>query len=377
MKRPRSPDYRQVVPDSGGRAQQGQYSRYERPPPAMRQDEYGRPLRVRDDYRPARPATPPRGGYRGRDEYSPHGRDTYDAGYDRRRSRSPYGYNEPARYRERSLSPRRREANEDSDLQIPRRDSHNIPDVQIILMDQLDHGFVSWVEAEIRSRGVQVQTMFLSSRLPLQTVIRRQILEGVHAVSKLDFGSQVSSKIPLQVFDRQGGADNVRFDEYLDLEPRIAAELVLRAKQTQVQSQGPVYTRPQFAAGQSYQPSAAPAATNIASLVGQLDNATLQKLLSTINTPQQPQNAQAVAANSQLDLVSLLSGLQPQQPPQQSYQQAYQAPPPATYAGNPALNPALASLLGNVAPQAPANQNQPQSAQQVQNIMAQLARFRQ
>ncbi len=248
----------------------------------MRQDEYGRPLRVRDDYRPVRPATPPRGSYRGRDEYSPHGRDAYDAGYDRRRSRSPYCYNEPTRYRERSLSPRRREANEDSDLQIPRRDPHNVPDIQIILLDQLDHGFVSWVESEIRSRGVQVQTMFLSARLPLQTVIRRQILEGVRAVSKLDFGSQVSSKIPLQVFDRQGGADNVRFDEYQDLEPRIAAELVIRSKQTQAQPPTPVYAQSQFAAGQSYQPPvASPAAANIASLVGQIDNELAQIYTST------------------------------------------------------------------------------------------------
>lgn len=89
-------------------------------------------------------------------------------------------------------------------------------------MQELDRGFVSWVEGEFRARGVKVETMFLSPRLPLDAVIRRQILEGVHAVSQLDMRSQNSSKIPLQVFDRQGGANNVRFDEYRDLDPRIA-----------------------------------------------------------------------------------------------------------------------------------------------------------
>jgi hypothetical protein len=243
-------------------------------------------------------------------------------------------------------------------------------------MEQLDRGFVSWVEAEIRGRGIKVEVMFLNPRLPLQAVIRRQILEGVHAVSKLDMRCQHSSKIPLQVFDRQGGANNVRFDEYQDLEPKIAGELVLRAKQIQIplQAPNPQYGQPPFAAGQTYQPSLpAPPAANLASLVGQLDNATLQKLLGTYQTPQQQQNAPAAATNNSIDLAGLLGGLRPQQP-QQSYQQPQPAPDP--YA-NLVSNPALASLLHNAAPPQPTQTQPQQSDQQVQNIMAQLARFRQ
>jgi nuclear polyadenylated RNA-binding protein 3 len=370
------------MPDRGGR--QGRNSgvdRYDgRSAPNVRVDEYGRPLRSRDDYRPVRSPTPPRANFRGRDDYGPRGRDSY--GRDRRhsRSRSPYGHRDNGRYRERSLSPRMREANEDTDLQIPRRDARDVPDVQIILMEQLDRAFVSWVEGEMRARGVKTEAMFLSPRLPLQAVIRRQILEGVHAVSQLDMRSQSSSKIPLQVFDRQAGANNVRFDEYRDLDPKIAAELVLRSKQTAPQITAQPYVQPQFAPpNQSYQPpvpaqAPAPAATNLANLVGQLDNATLQKLLGTLNTPQQ-QNAPAAASNSAIDLAGLLGGLKqappaPQQPPQQSYQ------PQVNLYGNPAANP-LASLLGNSAPQQPQQGQPEQSAQQVQNIMAQLARFRQ
>jgi nuclear polyadenylated RNA-binding protein 3 len=219
--------------------------------------------------------------------------------------------------------------------------------------------------------------MFLNPRLPLQAVIRRQILEGVHAVSKLDMRCQQSAKIPLQVFDRQGGANNVRFDEYQDLDPKIAAELVLRAKQTQAPPpvQNPQYAQPQFAAGQTYQPPAtappAPPAANLASLVGQLDNATLQKLLGSYQLPQQQQNAPVVAPNHAIDLAGLLGGLQPQ-PPQQTYQQPQSVPD--AYA-NLASNPALAALLQNASPPQPAP-TQPQSDQQVQNIMASLARFR-
>ena len=370
------------MPDRGGRGGQGRNGgdRYDgRSAPTFRSDEYGRPIRIRDDYRPMRSPTPPRGSFQNRDGYARGGRDFYDSRTRRRsRSPSPYGHRDSARYRERSMSPRSRETIEDENLQIPRRDPRNIPDVEIIMMDQLDPAFVSWVENEMRNRGIQVEVMFLNPRMPLQAIIKRQILEGVHAVSKLDLRAQNSSKIPLQVFDRQGGANNVRFDEYQDLEPKIAAELVLRAKQTppQTQAPNPPYSQPQFAAGQSYQPPAVaaplPPLPDIASAIGQMDNATLQKLLGTHFATQQQQNTPAVATNSQIDLTSLLGGLKP---PVQT-QQGYLPQPPASdpYA-NLAGNPALASLLGN---SAPPQQSQPQqSAQQVQNIMAQLARFRQ
>ncbi|KAL2072156.1 hypothetical protein VTL71DRAFT_11499 [Oculimacula yallundae] len=383
-RRSRSPDYpRGNMTDRGGHTPGGRNGdRYDRSGPTMRSDEYGRPLRIRDDYRPvSRQGTPPRGSARGRDEYTP--RDSYD-GRERRRSRSPsfnYGQRDNGRYRERSISPRAREAIEDEDLQIPRRDPRAVPDVQIILMDQLDRAFVSWVETEMRNRGVNVEVMFLSPRLSIQAVIRRQIIEGVHAVSKLDMRAQNDSKIPLQVFDRQGGANNVRFDEYQDLDPKIAAELVLRAKHTPPQVQQPqAYTQPQYAPVQPPYQQQAPV-PDLASLVGQLDNATLQKLLSSFQ-PQQQHNGHAVAANSSVDLAGLLGSLAPQQPPPQ--QQSYQPPPQVQAPMDPyaslANNPALAALLGNAAPVQQPAQAQPlpqQSAQQVQNIMAQLARFRQ
>lgn len=48
--------------------------------------------------------------------------------------------------------------------------------------------------------------------MSLDAVVKRQILEGVQAVVKIFRQSQVTGKIPLQVFDRSGGVDNIRFD---------------------------------------------------------------------------------------------------------------------------------------------------------------------
>lgn len=52
----------------------------------------------------------------------------------------------------------------------------------------------------------------LSPRIKLSSVIRRQIIEGVLAVVKVSRSHQYTRKISLQVFDRSGGSDNVRFN---------------------------------------------------------------------------------------------------------------------------------------------------------------------
>ena len=160
---------------------------------------------------------------------SPRGyRDRYDDRY-RARSRSPNGYGRNARYR--SPSPRR---DPDDDLPLPRRLRDQVPDVQIIALDPLDRDFITWVEQAFSSRAVKVDVLLLSPRLSEQAVVRRQIVEGVIAVVKLTMQNQNSGKIGLQVFDRRnagtGGAENVRFEEYDQLDPPIAAELALRAK---------------------------------------------------------------------------------------------------------------------------------------------------
>lgn len=387
QRRSRSPEHQRG--GGGGRGGQGRnqpqsFDRYDgRPLASPREgDHRGGATRGREDYRTLRSPSPQRGGFRGRDEYAQgRGRDSY-GGHDGRhtRSRSPvYDRRDSGRYRERSISPRRREMDEDAALGIPRRDARDVPEVQIILLEELDRNFISWVESEIRTRGLKTEVMFLSPRLPVDVVIRRQILEGVLAVVKLTHKAQQVSRIPLQVFDRTRGADNVRFDEYEDLEPRIAAELVIREKQKQITAPAPVAYGQQ--AGQQYGAPAAQATPNLGSIVGQLDNATLQKLLGTLNapiqspTPQQQQNP----ANGQVDLAGILGGLmgKPAQQPQQQQQQY----PPQQQAQYPSqgTTPNLGALLGaaGLGQQAQAQVQGGQSAEDVQNIMAQLARFRQ
>ncbi len=71
--------------------------------------------------------------------------------------------------------------------------------------------FVAYIEKTFRDRGLTCST-FQLPRVSLVAVIKRQILEGVQAVVKILRQSQVTGKIPLQVFDHSAGVDNVRYE---------------------------------------------------------------------------------------------------------------------------------------------------------------------
>jgi hypothetical protein len=77
--------------------------------------------------------------------------------------------------------------------------------------------FVTYIEKSFRERGLRCDSLKLP-RVSLTAVVKRQIIEGVQAVVKIFRQSQVTGKIPLQVFDRSGGVDNVRFAGNSDID---------------------------------------------------------------------------------------------------------------------------------------------------------------
>lgn len=271
-----------------------------------------------------------------------------------------------------------------------------MPDVQILLMQDVHKDFVEWVQRAFWGRGLIVNAMFLNPRFPRDAVIQRQVLEGVHAVVELDMRAQNTAKIPLQVFDRSVG-NNVRFDQYQDLDPEIASQLVLRAKGSVAQQ--PSYPPPATYAPQPYgapvpygayqqaptpvqQPPAA--APDLTSLVGQLsqmgnvDNNTLQTILASLQPAPQPRipthmaHAPPVATpgvpNAGVDLNSLISNL--------AAASANSAPPAM---GAPLIpnypGPAYQTNTGGLRGPPAAGSSDP--ARDVQNIMDTLARIRQ
>ncbi|KAM5355673.1 hypothetical protein ACJ41O_002319 [Fusarium nematophilum] len=351
----------------------------------------------RDDYRPGRGQSPRHNDYP-RDESYGRNRGFYEGGRGRGRSRSPgYNRNDKDNYRRRSPSPYGRPRHE-GELDLPRRYGADVPDVQIILQPDVNRDFVNWVEQAFKAKGLRSEVMFLHPRIPKDVVIQRQAAEGVHAVVDLDLRAQNLGRIPVQAFDRSGGSSNLRFDQYVDLDPPTAAEVILRAKASggppsysapyggnggygnayggPPPAAGFAVAQPQGQYGQQPQPGAA-GAVDIANLVGQLDPATLQRLLAQIQPGgQNPVPGQGGANSSspaapQVDIQAILGSLGgnavPQQQQQQQHPQQQQQHPPnsygAVYGNQPSSNGA-----------APANGD---AAVQVQNIMAHLARYRQ
>lgn len=68
----------------------------------------------------------------------------------------------------------------------------------------MDSNFIIWVENAFRARGLTVDMLFLSQRLQLSAVVKRQIVEGVMAVVFLNQQSQQTNRITIQIFDRRG-----------------------------------------------------------------------------------------------------------------------------------------------------------------------------
>lgn len=370
-RRSASPDYSRGGSISGGRG----VDRYTNNAVSPRESTY---RRGRDDYRPMRSPSP-RGG-RGRRDRS---RDRYDRR--RSRSRSPLGRG-GGRYR--SPSPR---ADPDDDLPLPHRAPQEVPDVQVIVVDDLSREFIGWVEDIFRQRGLRIDVLILSPRLSEAAVVRRQIIEGVLAIVKLNSAAMATGRISLQVFDRRGGPGKVQFEEYADLDPTTAAMLALTKKQSLVTNSSAAIPLPYAPTYSAAPATAAPYATaqppayqypptsdtpQLSNLISSLDSNSLQKLLGAMSQNSAPQAPQPPAGLAP-DLARLLGSMSA--PPSQ------QPSTPAAFQ-NPYVNPALASIMSQAQSQqasqgratGPApNQPSPAAQPDMNAIMAQLASYRQ
>ncbi|KAF3005127.1 hypothetical protein E8E13_010277 [Curvularia kusanoi] len=348
-RRSRSPDYNR---GGTGPARDG---RYGGPQNSMSPRDRDRRFRDRDDYRPMRSPSPrgPSRGIRSRD-----------------------------RSRDRSPSPRR---DPDDDLALPRRAPHEVPDIQVLVLNEsIPRDFVRYVEDTFRQQNLRINVLIMSPRLPEAAVVRRQIIEGVLAIVRLDTGSLTKGKVNVQVFDRRGGAGNIQFNEYADLDLITAAMLINNAKQTAQAAQPPApaygYNPPMpqyppptanpFQAAQAAQP-------NISNIIGSLDPNTITQLLGAMSQQNNvAQNAQpAPAINT--DLARLLAQVSSSSP---THTPGFSTPAQSHLPQvGQAQYSALAAMLGGQsqasAPPVQPPAQQPAGAPDMNEIMAQLAKY--
>ncbi|KAJ3475520.1 hypothetical protein NLG97_g9428 [Lecanicillium saksenae] len=131
----------------------------------------------REDRRGGRNHSPRRQSYHGRVDSYGGGRDKFhDYGRSRDRSRSPgYGRQDKGGYRRRDNSPYGggRQRHQDKEIELPRRYGAEVPDIQIILQQEVNRDFVGWVEQAFKEKGLRPEVMFLHPRFPKDQVIQQ------------------------------------------------------------------------------------------------------------------------------------------------------------------------------------------------------------
>ena len=275
------------------------------------------------------------------------------------------------------------------------------------------------MENAFRNRGLRVDVLVLGPRIPLGAAVHRQYVEGVLAVVRLSRPNQFSRKIPLQIFDRSAGADNVRFSgvqlphssfqdsefadfqldtDYPEVDPNIAAEVMFHQAQAMQRGGPPASFAPNPAFGvpiPSVQPMSVaqpslPTLTNppnIANLISTLDAPSLQSLLSALQQRPAPASQSVSTTQSPFaspnppppaDLASLLTNATRPAPIQANPQPQLPLPPFTIQPPNMPMisDPHLLSLLAKGLG-GQQQQGQPGIGSNVQNLMNQLAKWKQ
>nr|CAG8454230.1 15000_t:CDS:2 [Entrophospora candida] len=147
-----------------------------------------------------------------------HSRDLYrEEHHDQRASHRSKPYRVPNRdYLERKQSCDNRSQSQDKtndEFPLPRRQGNQVPECQIIALEEVDRSYLWQVENAFREANISVHTLHLSRKLQIQAVVRQMIVEGVHAVVFLERALVINGKVNMQIFERQRSQDNVKYDE--------------------------------------------------------------------------------------------------------------------------------------------------------------------
>ncbi|CAI7635196.1 unnamed protein product, partial [Penicillium palitans] len=114
----------------------------------------------------------------------------------------------------------------------------------LVVLEELDRDFVFYIEDVFRNRSLRVDILILGPGISLSAAVHRQFIKGVLTVIRLSRPNQISRKIPLQLFDRTAGLDNVRFLDYPKLDPNMSAKLLSHQAQAIQQGAAPIEFAP-------------------------------------------------------------------------------------------------------------------------------------
>ncbi|CAJ0753430.1 18972_t:CDS:2 [Entrophospora sp. SA101] len=167
--------------------------------------------------------------------------------HDQRTNNRSKPYRIPNRdYLERKQSRDNRPQSQDrtnDEFPLPRRQGNEVPECQIIALEEIDRNYLWQVEHAFKEANITVHTLHLSRKLQIQAVVRQMIVEGVRAVIFLERNLAINGRVNMQIFEHQRSQDNVKYDEYNNIKLGEAVGLLLRARDLSVSSV-PVNIRP-------------------------------------------------------------------------------------------------------------------------------------
>ncbi|KAI0968458.1 hypothetical protein F4678DRAFT_200406 [Xylaria arbuscula] len=181
----------------------------------------------RDDHRPNIQSSPQRSSHRQQPSSGTNTRrNREDSSFSRNRQRSQSPrHSVYDGYRHRSDSPPRQPSSV-SNGYLPHHHRTEVPDVQFLVRDA-SQSFVASAHDEFARHGLKINAWSLNPSSSTDEAIRHLVADGVSAVVELDFGAEQRRSITLLLFDRSAGSHNVRYEEYQDLQPNIAAQLIV------------------------------------------------------------------------------------------------------------------------------------------------------
>ncbi|RIA82920.1 hypothetical protein C1645_787390 [Glomus cerebriforme] len=113
---------------------------------------------------------------------------------------------------------------------LPRRQGNDVPECQIIVLEEVERNFLWQVEKAFREASSTVHILHLSRKFHPQSVIRQMVIEGVHAVVFIEKHLALNGRVNMQIFDQTRSRDNVKYDEYNNIKVEEAVGFLLRAR---------------------------------------------------------------------------------------------------------------------------------------------------
>ncbi|KAI8611591.1 hypothetical protein BC830DRAFT_1171755 [Chytriomyces sp. MP71] len=122
-----------------------------------------------------------------------------------------------------------------SQFLLPRRFGSAVPEVQLILIGNVDRFFVARVESGMKAAGIVVDVHYFNEQHSLRTIVHQWMAEGVRAIVFIEHHHVKAGNISIHTFHPGG-----KISEYDNISIEMGASLVLQERQARAATANPL-----------------------------------------------------------------------------------------------------------------------------------------